>query len=311
MPIGASAIPGDGAEPGFHAIELLLDVADVAQILVEDRAIGRAQRAVAASRFPRVTESSRLCFSFSRADALLGRAGLAEHPLEGHARVDADRQRAVSSRHDSVLKNVQGKPSQAPTAVPMSSVPTSIERSGVSPATLSAMYWSTVFFDWILPNASPVPSRSADRADAVQERRAGAEVDRLAPRRLHLADRHQLIAERLERLHHRLELRSSLPGLVRMPGVGKHAVRHVDRAEPERRGCAAVLACAVSAGTIASSSGSATAAPNVPRMNVRRDRCFFVMIMATVPLACATLLTVSAGSSARPHLERRALDDSR
>ena len=26
--------------------------------------------------------------------ALLGRAGLAEHPLEGHARVDADRQRA-------------------------------------------------------------------------------------------------------------------------------------------------------------------------------------------------------------------------
>jgi hypothetical protein len=31
----------------------------------------------------------------------------------------------------------------------MSSVPTSIERSGVSPAFLSAMYWSTVFFDAI------------------------------------------------------------------------------------------------------------------------------------------------------------------
>ena len=46
----------------------------------------------------------------------------------------------VSSRHASVLKNVQGKPSQAPAEVPMSSVPTSIDRSGVSPATLSAMY---------------------------------------------------------------------------------------------------------------------------------------------------------------------------
>ena len=67
----------------------------------------------------------------------------------------------VSSRHESVLKNVHGKPSHAPTAVPMSSVPSSIERSGVSPATASAMYWSTVFFDWILPNASLVPSRCA------------------------------------------------------------------------------------------------------------------------------------------------------
>ena len=64
-----------------------------------------------------------------------------------------------SSRHESALKKVQGKPSQAPTAVPMSSVPTSIERSGVSSATMSAMYWSVVFFDWILPNASPESSR--------------------------------------------------------------------------------------------------------------------------------------------------------
>ena len=61
----------------------------------------------------------------------------------------------TSSRHDSVLKNVHGKPSQAPAAVPMSSVPTSTERIGVSPATASAMNWSTVFFDSILPNASP------------------------------------------------------------------------------------------------------------------------------------------------------------
>jgi hypothetical protein len=66
----------------------------------------------------------------------------------------------TSSNHESALKKVQGKPSHAPTAVPMSSVPTSIERSGVSPATTSAMYWSTVFFDCSLPNASPVPSRT-------------------------------------------------------------------------------------------------------------------------------------------------------
>jgi hypothetical protein len=57
------------------------------------------------------------------------------------------------------LKKVHGKPSHAPAEVPMSSVPTSSERSGVSSATLSAMNWSTVFFDWILPNASPDSSR--------------------------------------------------------------------------------------------------------------------------------------------------------
>ena len=32
-----------------------------------------------------------------------------------------------------------------------------MERRGVSPATLSAMYCSSVFFDWIFPKASPVP----------------------------------------------------------------------------------------------------------------------------------------------------------
>src|SRR4030095_13419085 len=45
----------------------------------------------------------------------------------------------------------------------------------------------------------------------------------------------ELVAERLERLHHRLE-RESGTDLVRMPRIGKHAVGHVDRAEAERRG---------------------------------------------------------------------------
>src|SRR5262249_21779733 len=45
---------------------------------------------------------------------------------------------------------------------------------------------------------------------------------------------------------------------------------------PRRRmGAAAVSASGVIAGTIASRSGSATAAP-IPRNNVRRSRCFFV-----------------------------------
>jgi len=40
---------------------------------------------------------------------------------------------------------------------------------------------------------------------------------------------------------------------------------------------------AVSAGTIASSMGSATMVPTVPLRNVRRDRCFFVMIIFATP----------------------------
>ena len=74
----------------------------------------------------------------------------------------------VSSRQESALKKVQGNPSQVPTAVPMSSVPTSIERSGVSRATLSAMYCSTVFFDWIFSRASLVPSQAATDPTALR-----------------------------------------------------------------------------------------------------------------------------------------------
>ena len=87
-----------------------------------------------------VTESSRLCFSFRRA------ARCSAEPVSPNIRSKVTRglmptgSGLVSSRQESALKKVQGKPSQAPTAVPMSSVPTSIERSGVSPATLSAMY---------------------------------------------------------------------------------------------------------------------------------------------------------------------------
>ena len=56
------------------------------------------------------------------------------------------------------------------------------------------------------------------------------------------------------------------------------AVRHID--DPEAaHGFAAVRRCAASAGTMPSSSGSASAAPR-PRRTVRRGMAFLVMIMA-------------------------------
>src|SRR5690349_12218775 len=68
---------------------------------------------------------------------------------------------------------------------------------------------------------------------------------------------------------------------------------------PRRRsGRAAVWASATPAGTIASSSGNASAAP-IPRNTVRRSRAFFVMNMLGV---------TSAGF---PHPERRTLHDPR
>ena len=158
-------------------------------------------------------------------------------------------------------------------------LPTSIDRSGVSSATMSAMYWSVVFFDWILPNASPESSRepTGPMPFRMPSWHRGEPIH---PTALHLADGHELIAERLERLHDRFELEVR-PLRGRMPRFGIHAVRHVDRAEAER--CEPRFSCAVSAGTMASSRGSAIAAPKVPRRNVRRDECFFVMIMAAWP----------------------------
>src|SRR5687768_398124 len=61
-------------------------------------------------------------------------------------------------------------------------------------------------------------------------------------------------------------------------------------------GAAAVFCRAVSAGTMASSSGSATVVPR-PRSTVRRDRALRVTIMRTT------------SSPRSPHLERRALHD--
>ena len=43
---------------------------------------------------------------------------------------------------------------------------------------------------------------------------------------------------------------------------------------------------------MASRNGSATVAPKVPRMNVRRERCFFVMIMAAPSLFDLSLILI-------------------
>src|SRR5579864_8735807 len=78
--------------------------------------------------------------------------------------------------------------------------------------------------------------------------------------------------------------------------------------QPTNRGLglAAVCASATPAGTIASRSGSASAAP-APRRTVRRDMCFFVInIIAVFLLTGRHLLAVVYF---HVHLERGALHD--
>src|SRR3954470_23197182 len=86
--------------------------------------------------------------------------------------------------------------------------------------------------------------------------------------------------------------------------------------KPRRFG-AALVAAADSAGTIASSNGSASAAPT-PRRNVRRGKAIFVMIiylLSLIRMLLNTLLLTRRRGSALflegrpPHLERRALHD--
>ena len=168
--------------------------------------------------------------------ALLGRAGLAEHPLEGHARVDADRQRA---RVVAPGERVEERAREAVAgARPRCPCPRCRPRSSAAACRRRPCRRCTgrrSSSTGSCRTTSPVPSRWPTGPDAVQERRAGAQVDRGAPRRLHLADRDQLIAERLERLHDRLELEvaAGLRPDATCPGYTPFG--HVDRAEPERR----------------------------------------------------------------------------
>src|ERR1700680_1630505 len=79
--------------------------------------------------------------------------------------------------------------------------------------------------------------------------------------------------------------------------------------QPTNRGfgLAAVCANATPAGTIASRSGSASAAP-APRRTVRRDMCFFVINVIAVFSSTGRHLLVAVVYF-HVHLERRALHD--
>src|SRR5688572_3477409 len=70
-------------------------------------------------------------------------------------------------------------------------------------------------------------------------------------------------------------------------------------------GAAAVCASAVIDGIMASSSGRPTATP-APRRKVRRERCFFVMYIAT-PQADLKVGLYRLFGCRFPHLKRRAL----
>src|SRR5215831_18157768 len=68
-------------------------------------------------------------------------------------------------------------------------------------------------------------------------------------------------------------------------------------------GAAAVLACGVNAGTMASSNGSARVVPT-PRRNVRRGSASFVTTMVD-----SLLVGIGNHHRRRTHLEGRAVDD--
>ena len=53
QPDGCLCRPGDRAKPRFHPVELLLHLTNVAEVLVEDGPVGRAQRAPQLRRFLR------------------------------------------------------------------------------------------------------------------------------------------------------------------------------------------------------------------------------------------------------------------
>src|SRR5688500_9354048 len=80
--------------------------------------------------------------------------------------------------------------------------------------------------------------------------------------------------------------------------------------QPTNRGfgVAAVCASAVAAGTIASTSGRASATP-APRRTVRRGMCFFVINIVMTPLTGRLLLAAAGCLHVSP--ERVALHDRR
>ena len=119
-------------------------------------------------------------------------------------------------------------------------------------------------------------------ARCVRARREEAGAGRMRVRAFGVEARDdvEVLAQACERFqdHRQLEARA---GRLRHPDVHDRAVRNVDRAEAQRR--LGRRSARARAGVIASSSGSATAAPT-PFKTVRRDRCFLLMNISFSPL---------------------------
>ena len=141
---------------------------------------------------------------------------------------------------------------------------------------------------------------------AAQEHRRRARVIRAGVRALaagqrvrQVADDVQAVAEFLERLQRLGELEAAA-FRRRRPLVHRRAVRDVDAAEAALRRAPRSAPAACRAGTIESSSGSASVTP-IPRRNVRRGRCFLVMKDMCAPV-CLGLLSSVYGRS-RAHFD--------
>ncbi len=124
---------------------------------------------------------------------------------------------------------------------------------------------------------------------------AGADRVRALQRPVEVRDDRHRIAERLERLEDRAELEAGA-GRRRRPVAGPLAHRHEDGAEAPRRRRRR-LRSAVSAGTIASSNGSARVAPS-PRSTVRRDNDVLVMNIDSLLYRMSDAALMAAGSVA-------------
>ena len=81
------------AEPALHSVDLLLHLANVGEVLVENSAVRCAKPVAQLRRFLQHRVQQALLL-LEACGPLFGGAGLAEHPLEGHTRVDGDGQRA-------------------------------------------------------------------------------------------------------------------------------------------------------------------------------------------------------------------------
>ncbi len=205
----------NGAGSGFHPCELLFDVADIGQIFVEYRVVGRAQLAL---HFRSLLDDriQNALLLLEVVEPLLRRAGFPKHAFERHAGIDAHGQRAgVIAPGDGVEEDA-GK---------------SVAGAGGGAHIFGADLQRTqrrifrhlvgdVLIDGLLGLNHGVVRLLGDRAGAVQPCRACAHVDaahiRIAIRRFHLADGDEVAAIRLQRLHDRLEFEVAA-GLLRMP----------------------------------------------------------------------------------------------